>query len=49
MTSKLLLFYKQLNLVSLKLEKREEVIQQIGLKEIEMVKIFEYGKNNNNY
>ena len=49
MTSEFLLPYGRLNLASLTLEKREEVIQQIGLQEIEAVEIFEYEKNNDGY
>lgn len=49
MTSEFLFLYKRLNLASLILEKKEEVIQQTGLQEIEAVKIFEYGKNNDGY
>ena len=41
--------YGQLNLASLTLEKREKVIQQIRLQEIETIEIFEYGKNNDRY
>ena len=44
MTSKFFLSYKQLNLVFLTLEKREEIIQQTELQEIEAVQIFEYRK-----
>ena len=44
---KFILPYRQLNLVSLTLKKREEVIQQTELIFTEAVKNFEYGKNNN--
>ncbi len=49
MTSEFLFPYGQLNLASLIPEKREEVIQQTGLQEIEAVEIFKYRKNNDSY
>lgn len=49
MASEFLFPYGQLNLFSLFLEKREEIKKEIGLVEIEVVEIFEYGKNNNRY
>ena len=49
MTSEFLFPYGRLNLASLTPEKREEVIQQTGLQEIEAVEIFKYGKNNDEY
>ena len=46
MTSEFLLLYKRLNLAFFMLNKREEIIQQMRLQEIEAVEIFEYEKNN---
>ena len=48
-TSEFLLLYECLNLASLTLEKREEIICQNRLQEIEVVEIFKYGKNNDGY
>ena len=47
MVSEFILLYGRLNLASFAPEKEEEVIQQTGLTTIEVVKIFEYKKNNN--
>lgn len=47
MVLKFILFYRQLNLASLTFEKREKVIQQIGLIFIEAIEIFKDRKNNN--
>lgn len=49
MIFKFFFFYKQLNLTFFILKKREKVFQQMELQEIEVVKIFEYRKDNNNY
>ncbi len=49
MVSKFILSYERLNLASLTLEKREEVIQQTGLTNTKIVKFFRYGKNNDRY
>ena len=49
MTSEFFLSYKRLNLASLTPEKREEMVCQNRLHEIEAVEIFEYGKNNDGY
>ncbi len=49
MTSEFFLSYRRLNLASLTPKKREEDIQQAGLQKIEVVEIFEYGKNNDSY
>ena len=49
MTSEFFLPYGRLNLASFTPEKREEVIQQTGLQEIEAVENFEYEKNNDGY
>ena len=49
MTSDFILPYRQLKLNSFILERREEIAQTTGLLETEAVKIFEYGKNNDEY
>ncbi len=49
MTSGFFIPCGRLNLASLTKEKREEVVQQNGLQEIEVLEIFEYGKNNDGY
>ena len=49
MVSEFILPYGRLNLAFLTPEKREEVIQQTGLKFTEAAEIFEYGKNNDGY
>ncbi len=48
-TSEFFLPYGQLNLASLTTEKREKVVHQNRIQEIEAVEIFEYRKNNNCY
>ena len=49
MTSEFILPFGRLNLASLSLKKREEIVQETGLIEIEAVEVFEYGKNNDGY
>lgn len=49
MTSEFLLLYGRLNMASFIPEKREQVVYQNRLQEIEVVEIFEYGKNNDGY
>ena len=49
MVSEFFLPYKQWNLASLILKKREKVVQQIGLTTTETVEVFRYGKKNNKY
>ena len=49
MVSEFIFPYGRLNLASFTPKKREEVVQQTGLKITEAVEIFEYGKNNNGY
>lgn len=49
MALKFLLPYGRLNLNSLTLEKKNEVIRQNSLTETEAVELFEYGKNNKSY
>ena len=49
MIFELIFAYGQLNLAFLTPEKKNEVIQQTGLKFTKAAKIFEYGKNNDGY
>ena len=49
MVFEFILSYGRLNLAFLTPKKREEVIQQTGLKFTKAAEIFEYGKNNNKY
>lgn len=49
MVSEFLLPFARLNLSSLNLEKRQEVIKKFGLTHIEAIEIFEYWKNNDGY
>lgn len=49
MTLKFLLFFGQLNLFFFFFEKQVEVIQKSSLTIIEVIKIFEYKKNNDKY
>ena len=46
---KFLFSFGCLNLLSLSLEKRQEIIAKSGLTHTEVVKIFEYRKNNDGY
>lgn len=49
MTLKFLFSFNQLNLLSFFSKKEVEVIEKLGLIMIKVVKIFEYGKNNDKY
>lgn len=49
MTSEFVLSFGRLNLASLSLEKRDEVVEKYGLVSTEAVEIFEYRKNNYRY
>ncbi len=49
MTSEFLLPFGQLNLTSLSLEKRNEIVEKYELVSTEAMEIFEYGKNNDRY
>ena len=49
MVSEFLLPFGRLDLSSLSLEKRHEVIEKVGLTHTEAVENFEYGKNNDGY
>lgn len=49
MSSKFLLFFDWLNLISLTLEKTDKVVKKYKLISIKVVKIIEYDKKNNKY
>ena len=49
MTLEFLLPFGRLNLASLSLEKKDEVVEKCGLVSIKAVEIFEYRKNNDGY
>lgn len=49
MTSEFLLFFNQLNLASLNLEKREKAVEKYGLLTTKAVRNFKYKKNNDGY
>lgn len=44
-----LLPFEHLNLLSLSLNKRQEIIKKAGFTHKKVVEIFEYGKNSNGY
>lgn len=49
MVLEFILLFKRLNFAFLASEKREKVIEKMGLRHIEAVKVFEYGKNDDSY
>lgn len=49
MTFDFLFLFGWLNLASLSSKKRKEIVKKCDLLETEVVKVFEYGKNNDRY
>ena len=49
MVSEFILPFGRLNLALLTLEKRQEVLDKIGLSHTEAVEVYKYGKNNDGY
>lgn len=49
MISEFIFLFRRLNLLFLTLKQREDVLEKTRLTYTEVIKIFEYKKNNNNY
>ena len=49
MTSEFIFLFGQLNLASFSPKKKEEIVQKTGFIETKVVKVFEYGKNNDGH